>query len=172
MKKLLFQLALAALPFLCIAQNKAVSEFYQKYSQEDNLLDIKLSGGLLNLVANKMAEDGDKKVIRKISAIRVLVMEEGNKVKKEDYNSLLRSAKNDAYEALIKVRDGQDHIEILVREKNNTITNVLLLVNGQDNFIMLSLEGSLQFSDLNDIDLNVDGGSFFKKIPEKRKRGV
>lgn len=169
MKKLLFLLALAALPFLCFAQNKAIKEFYQKYSQYDNLLDIKLQGGLLNLVANKTIENGDKEVVRKIAAIRVLIMEDGQTVKKEDYNQLIQSAQSDAYEALIKVRDGNDHIEILVREENNLITNVLLLINGENNFVMLSLEGKLQFSDLNNIDLDLQGGGFFKKIPEKRK---
>ena len=139
MKKPLFLLALAALPFLCLAQSKAINEFYNKYSQDEHFLDIKLSGGLLNLVASKTDNEDDKRVIRKITALRALVLEEGNMVKKEDYTKLLREAKADSFEELIKVRDGGDNVEILIREKGNAISHVLLLVNGENSFVCASL---------------------------------
>ncbi|MBX2870645.1 MAG: DUF4252 domain-containing protein [Saprospiraceae bacterium] len=170
MKKPLFLLALAALPFLCLAQSKAINDFYNKYSQDEHFLDIKLSGGLLNLVASKTDDEQDKRVIRKITALRALVLEEGHSVKKEDYTKLLRDAKADSFEELIKVRDGSDNIEILIREKGNAISHVLLLVNGKDNFVLLSLEGLLQFSDLNDIHIDIKGADFLRNLPERRKR--
>lgn len=170
MKKPLFLLALAALPFLCLAQSKAINEFYNKYSQDEHFLDIKLSGGLLNLVASQTDDEGDKQVIRKITALRALVLEEGQMVKKEDYARLLQGAKADSFEELIKVRDGGDHVEVLIREKGNAISHILLLVNGEDSFVLLSLEGLLQFSDLNDINIDVKGADFLRKLPERRKR--
>ncbi|NET37104.1 MAG: DUF4252 domain-containing protein [Cyanothece sp. SIO1E1] len=170
MKKPLFLLALAALPFLCLAQSKAINEFYNKYSQDEHFLDIKLSGGLLNLVASQTDDEGDKQVIRKITALRALVLEEGQMVKKEDYAKLLQGAKADSFEELIKVRDGGDHVEVLIREKGNAISHILLLVNGEDSFVLLSLEGLLQFSDLNDINIDVKGADFLRKLPEHRKR--
>lgn len=170
MKKPLFLLALAALPFLCLAQSKAINDFYNKYSQDEHFLDIKLSGGLLNLVASKTDNENDKRVIKKITALRALVLEEGHSVKKEDYTQLLRSAKADSFEELIKVREGTDNIEILIREKGNAISHVLLLVNGEDKFVLLSVEGLLQFSDLNDIHIDVEGIDWFRKVPERRSR--
>ncbi len=161
-------MALAALPFLCLAQSKAINDFYNKYSQDDHFLDIKLSGGLLNFLASKTDDDKDKQVLKKLTTLRALVLEEGHEVEMEDYRQLLRSAKSDNFEELIKVRDGSDHVEILIREKGNAISHILLLVHGKEKFVLLSLEGLLQFSDLNDIDIDVEGSRFFKKIPEKR----
>ncbi len=170
MKKPLFLLALVALPMLCLAQSKAINEFYNKYRQDEHFLDIKLSGGLLNLVANKTEDEQDKRVIRKITALRALVLEEGHSVREEDYTQLLRDAKADSFEELIKVRDGGDKVEILIREKGNAISHVLLLVNGEDSFVLLSLEGLLQFSDLNNIHIDIKGADFLRDLPERRKR--
>ena len=99
----------------------------------------------------------------------VLVMEEGNLVQPDEYRRLVKDIHQSQFEQLLTIRDGGDDIGFYIREKGDTITDVVLLVNGSDGFILLSLEGLLKFSDLNDLHIDVEGANHFEKLPEKKK---
>jgi len=168
MKLQLTILAFCCLPFLAAAQSKPILQFYDQYQGLDNVSDIKLQGWVLRLASRFADEEQGEKLLQKITQLRVMTMEDGNLVTPRDYQRLLRDVKRDAFEELIKVKDKGQHIDLLIREKEKTITDVLLMIHEADGFILLSLEGALQFSDLNDIDIEVEGIDQFKKLPERK----
>jgi Domain of unknown function (DUF4252) len=112
-------------------------------------------------------ENINKNVLDKISQIRLLVSEE-NFVTKNDYTKLKKNLKKDSFEDLMKINSEGTKIDILIRENGKYISEVVLLINDDEDFIMISLEGNFQYSDLNDLNLNIDGGNYLKKLPEKR----
>ena len=95
-------------------------------------------------------------------------MEEGNLVSASEYKNLLKDIRQSSFEELLKIREGQQDIGFYIREKGDTITDVLLLVNGESQFVLLSLEGLLKFSDLNDLHIDIDGAEHFERLPEKK----
>ena len=155
-------------PFFAFTQPKAIAQFYEKYTQHENVTDVKLQGWLLEIASNFADDEQAKKILNKITYLRVLVMEEGNLVSPEEYKNLLKDIRQSSFEELFKIREGQQDIGFYIREKGDSITDVLLLVNGEDEFVLLSLEGLLKFSDLNDLNIDIDGAGHFKKLPEKK----
>jgi len=155
-------------PLFSWGQVTAIQHFYDKYQSLEKVQDIKLQGWVLELASEFTDEEQGRRLLRNITQLRVLIMEEGNLVSHREYNDLLRDLRRVSFEELIKVRESDSQVDLLIREKGDTITDVLVLISGDDGFVLLSLEGALKFSDLNDLNIDVQGAEQFKKLPEKK----
>jgi len=122
-------------------------------------------------LASSFSDDDDdaQHLLRKITSLRVLTMENGNLVTPDAYNQLLKSVKQEAFEELMQVKQDGQKIEFLIREKGDRITDLLLLISGNDGFTLLSLEGALKFSDLNNLNIEIEGSEHLKKLPKDKK---
>lgn len=152
-----------------MGQTKSIKSFYNKYKRYEEVTSVKMQGWVIRLAA-KFTDDKDaKKVMRQISKLRVLTMENGNLVSPKDYHTLIQHLKKDDFEVLLKIREGGQTIDFYAREKDDTISDLLLLVNGQDEFVMISLEGQLRFEDIRNLTIDAEGSEHFEKIPIKQK---
>lgn len=154
---------------LCVqAQTPSIDQFFEKYNAYENTLDITLQGWMLK-GASLFSEDEDsKKLMRKISKLRVLILDEGSLISKQEVGRLLKNVRGHQFEDLMEVRDEGNKINFLIRENNKQITNVLMLLKGEEDFMLISLEGLLKFEDLNQIEIDIEGGDHFKKVPKDR----
>ena len=169
MKNIIIMAFIAILPSLAFGQNKSIEKFYNKYKSQENVTDINLQGWVLELAAS-FSDDESEKVLEKISKLRVLIIEEGNLVNGSEYNQLVKEVKKDSFEELMQFKDGNEKVDIMLREKGKKITNVLLIARGNDGFIMLSLEGNLNWKDLKSLEIDVEGAEHLKKLPEDMPR--
>lgn len=161
---------LACLPTFMNGQSKYITRFYDHYKSQEEVTNINLRGFVLNLVGTFADDDHAREVLKKVSHLRLLMMEDANLVSPGEYTALIRGIKSDHFEELLVLREGQQRIEFFLREDGDTITDVLMLLNGEDEFILLSLEGAFNFSDLNDLKIDIDGGEHFSKLPDRKPR--
>lgn len=152
------------------AQSQAILHFYQQFKGYDNATRLSLKGVVLRIASGFTDDKDARRLLRKVSHLRLLVIEEDNPVSAEDYTQLLRGIESDSFEQLLQVREGNQRIEFYLRENGDTITDVLMLLRDEGEFILLNLEGKLKFSDLNDLQIDVDGAQHLGKLPEKRPR--
>lgn len=170
MRKILLLAMLLGVAGLSFAQTKAVQSFYNKYKDMDGVENVRLQGWLIKLASSFADDDPDaKRLLKKITQLRILTMDQGNLVSQQEYNNLVKNIKQDHFEDLFLIKDNGQNVQFLIREKGDTITDVIMLVSGGDEFVLLSLEGVLKFSDLNDLNIEVDGSDHFKKLPEDKK---
>jgi len=151
-----------------LSQADPIRRFFNQYKDYDDVTHVKLQGWLLKIASRHADDDSAEKLLRKISHLRIMTMENGSLVTPASYNQLLREVRDESFEDLLQLREGSERIDILFKEKNGEITDVLLLISSEDEFMLLNLEGRLKFSDLNDLDIEVEGGDYFKKIPEEK----
>lgn len=169
MKNFLFVILVGLMPLFSTAQNPNVKAFYDKYMGQENVTNVNLQGWVLQMAAKFSDDENGEKLLQKITKLRVMVMEERNLVSKNDYQSLVKSIHKDRFEKLMEIRDGAEKIDFFIQEDGDEISNLLMLINGDDEFILVSLEGNLKFSDLQDLNFEINGGDQFKKIPKKKK---
>ena len=166
MKNILIAIAMLAIPMSGFCQNESIEQFYNKYIENENVTDINLKGWVLSLASLIADEKTGEEVLEKITQLRIMVADEKNIVSKSDLKKLMKDVRKNSFEDLMTVRDGNDRINFMVREKEDgTITNVLVIVNGDKEFILLSLEGALDFEDLKKLQFDVEGGDVFTKLP-------
>lgn len=163
-----------ALAFLFIVpafgQTKSINKFYNKYKHQENVTDVKVRGWLIKLASSQVDDEQAENILKKVTQLRVLVVDGFEGVKSNDYNKLINDVEKDSFEEILRIREGKDNIRAMVKSDGDKISNVLLFVDGEDQFVMLSLEGSLDFSDLNDLHFDVEGGDAFEKIPEEKPK--
>ena len=171
MKKYLFSLIILLLGWVhSNAQTEVIKNFYDKYTKKENVEDITLKGWLLKIASEINGDDQVSDVLDKITQLRILIMEDGNLVSPKAYKQFVNDIQEQDFEELIQLKEGGELVECYIREEGDDITNILLMVHEKDGFILLSLEGLLQLKDLKNININVDGGEYIKKIPSEKHR--
>ncbi|MCB0631910.1 MAG: DUF4252 domain-containing protein [Saprospiraceae bacterium] len=170
MRNMLLYTLFILLPALGVAQSKYITQFYNQYKSYEDVTNINLKGFVLRLAGNFVDDENARKVIRKVSHLRLLMVEDTELVTAEDYTFLIKGLKSDSFEELMQIRDKGNHIDFYLREDGDRITDVIMLLRGEDEFLMLSLEGAFRFSDLNDLHIDIDGGEYFSKLPDKKTK--
>lgn len=150
------------------AQSKNIHNFYNKYAAYDNATDINVQGWVLKLASAFSEDEKAQNTLDKITQLRILIMEDENLVTYDDRKDLIRSLEKDKFETFLQVRDGGDKIDFFIREDGDQITNILMVVNGKDGFILLSLEGLLNLEEIKDLNIDIEGSEYLKKLPKHR----
>ena len=151
--------AITLLPFLMTAQTVSINEFYRKYkaSDEENT-HMTLPGWVVKLgvgIAKGQAEGKDEKQAlamgKKIGKVRILTFEDSNPVSKKDLDRLTEGVRKERFEDLVMVRDEGTNVHLMIREKREKIKNLLILVNEEDSFTMVSLKSKLKYEEIQDL---------------------
>lgn len=171
MKNVLIVLAFCFVSNLAPAQSGPIQDFYQKYKSMDQVENIQMKGWVLKLIA-QFTEEKEEKWLRQITRLRLLNIADGQLVPQTDYQDLVRKVHDHRFEDLLDVRDQGEHVRIMVREKEDYISDILLLVRGTDSFTLLSLEGALRLQDLKNLQLDIEGGDHFQRIPASGKATI
>lgn len=166
-------IALLCLPIVSFSQSKAIEDFYNKYKNHEDISKVELKGWVLKLVA-KFTDEADTTddFLRKITKLRVLSMDEGNLVSKSEYNTLLKKVHSDRFEDLMHFKDGDGNVKILIREGASAVTDILMVISSEDSFTLLSLEGRLKFSDIQNLslDLDIEGAEHLEKVKKDGRK--
>ena len=160
-------LALVTVGIQAQSQINAIDKYFQQYVEDERFTVVYISSKLFQMIGkldiDKFDDEAETQAIMEIAkdleGLRILVAE-------EDAMKFYREAKSKIdtkeYEVLMTVRDREgDNVEFLVREDGNSIIQeLLLLVGGEDEFVLLSFVGNL---DLNKIS------NFAKTIEDEEK---
>ncbi len=165
MKKIFLIISLAIFSSTLFAQ-KSVKRFYNKYKHSENVTNVKVQGWMIKSVLKFVEEFEGEDIVKKVKKLRVLSMENGNSVSKKDLNKLIKGVKEENFEDLMTVREGSTNIRFLVRDSDENIKNLLVIVSEAEEFILISIECDLKWKDLKNIDFNkIKGGEYFKVLP-------
>lgn len=142
-----------------------LDQFFNQYSDYENVNKVSLEGGLLKLVGNSSKEGEFLSKLNKLTAIWI---EDYNPISKKEVNYLLKSLRKDRYERLITARSGTSNVKFMIQENGRYISSVILLIDDIDNFLLINLSGNLDYEDLSKMDIDINGMEHFKKLPKKR----
>lgn len=168
MRKIFLMAALLCVAGAIFAQSQAVKAFYDQYRGLEDVENIKLRGWMLRMASNLTESADEAQVLRKISKLQILATERTDLVSTQDRRRFLSSLRKDAFEDLITIRKDGEVVEMLVRENGETITDLILMVSGGDEFVLINMEGALKFSDLNDLNIDVEGAEHLKELPDNK----
>jgi len=162
MKKITLILASLIISVSMMAQESLINSYFEKYSSDDNFTKVTINQKMFSLFAN--FEGGTEEETEFMQAISKL---EGLKIITAD--SLENSAKlfktvaadiNKAgYEELMSVTDAEENVKFSIKEKNGIVTELIMLVGGNEEFVLLSLYGEINLKDVSKIasGLNMSG---------------
>lgn len=179
MKYLLSTIVVLLFAISVQAQNDAISKYFDRYLDDDNFTVVYVSGKMFSMIAKidiDELKDEEAQVImdvaKDIKGLRVLVTEENPKQYYKEARKLINV--DDGYEVLLTVRDKGDNVNFWIKETNNVIEELFLLVGGEDEFVMVSFLGRLDLNKIAQLadKIEMSGAEHLMKIGESMEKEV
>lgn len=151
---------------LCTAtgiSQKSIDALFQKYADHDHVTKINFSGSFLN----NFIEDEPKFKDSNIKNFRLLIFEKENLMTNTDQNVVVADLKRNKYEELMHIRSKDGDVDFYVKDSNDYITDLVMMVESEDHNILLELDGKIHYDVFDDIDINFEGSDHLKKIKRK-----
>lgn len=154
MKQLLVLLIAAFTSTMISAQTP--SEIFSRYSGEENVVHLKMNGSMFKSDSEKYRSD--------IDDIEVLVLPKDHLKGRVDLESFSRVARSSDYDTLMEVISGNDRVEVFSKGSGEEFSSIIVNVFGEENLVLVRLDGTIFKSDLDKIDFNNDGANFLEQL--------
>ncbi|MEN0046769.1 MAG: DUF4252 domain-containing protein [Bacteroidota bacterium] len=165
---------LVILALLCqipsFGQGNYLEKFIERHADKADANSLSLNDWSLKLTSSFINRETGKKIKNKVTQLRLLTSENPSFASNNDIRGLISSLKKDRFESLIEVREKGNNVKFMIREDRETVTDVLMLVQGTDGFVLLSLEGLFKLKDLKNFQMDIDGGEHFRHLSKVRER--
>ncbi|MEM6965528.1 MAG: DUF4252 domain-containing protein [Bacteroidota bacterium] len=171
MKYLLSVITMLLLTISVQAQNDAIARYFDKYLDDENFTVVFVSGKMFTMLSKidiEELKDEEAQAIldvaKDIKGLRVLVTEVEPRQYYKEARKLINT--DDGYEVLLTVRDKGDNVNFWIKETNNVIEELFLLVGGEDEFVLVSFLGRLDLNKIAQLanTLDVEGAEHLEKI--------
>ncbi|SEW50813.1 DUF4252 domain-containing protein [Chitinophaga arvensicola] len=169
---LLFLVAIFASYHLSAQQGSVIERFFQKYENDRSFTVITITPKMFSMFAKVDPGDADAKnmmkVIQKLKGLRILTKETT-----KDGPRLYREAAaflGSDFEELMTVRDKDSDLKFLVKEDaRGNINELVMLVGSSDEFLAMSLVGTLDLNEISQIanGINIQGMDKLKNVKKK-----
>ena len=137
-------------------QSKTIENFHQKYEDDRDAKVVTLSGGLFELLSNIASWDESDEEAQAISRIAdniksmqilsIPMYKSGFDA--SDIEKMREDLRKESYEELMTARDGSDKVYFLTQGDNDTVKNMLVLIQEKEDFAVMNINGSLEMKDL------------------------
>jgi vacuolar-type H+-ATPase subunit F/Vma7 len=130
----------------------AISKYFSKYVDDERFTVVYISGKMFDLFGRMELDLEDDElaavqdVVKELKGLRILVAEENVAGL---YDEAVSSINTTEYEVLMQVRSAdEENVQFLVKDDGETLSELLLLVGGQDEFVLMSFIGNLDLSNI------------------------
>ncbi len=166
MKRVIFLLAVFALPAMMIAQNSAVDKLFNKYKGKDGVTTVMIGPELFRVMKGMEIDDLKDSDIPfdKVSSVKILTIEDDDAFEGVNfYNEVKGELKTDDFAELMTIDDGGETVRMWMKADKAVVTEFLMIVGGDDN-VLIYITGNFNMNDLEelagsfdeDLDINLD----------------
>lgn len=125
---------------------------YWKYKDYDGAVALTVPRWIIHTGSWFLDEKTDRQLIRKVRKARVLVFEnDDNPVTDADVQRFFAKAKKRNLEELLYVRSPEARIWVLAKERGEAIRKIVVLVQSEQAFALVSIRGKLRYEDIGDL---------------------
>ena len=178
MKKLTILSIMMVFTTLAFAQDDAISKFFSKYEDDENFTHVTITSRMFGLFANLDAEDAeDKELLDAVSKVKGLKIITKDELEKSEANALYKEAfdliPEKEYDELMTVRDKDSDMKFLIKEEGGVITELIMVMHGDNEFFLLSLIGDIDLKQISRLSksMSIDGFEHLKNIDKDEDTG-
>jgi len=144
MKKLIILSFIALLSFSAVAQPSQADKLFIKYRGMDGVMSFYIPGFICRFAASVGDLDAEEEeLLRTIRSIKILTVEHPVLNHKLNFAKEIRYDRMDErYQLLLEVHDPEEDVLIFAREKNHCITELVIIVGGDEN-AMVCIKGRM-----------------------------
>jgi hypothetical protein len=178
MKTIIGGLAMMLVSIAAFPQGDAVTKFFAKYQDDETFSQVTVSSKMFSLLMDMQVDNPeDQEVINAISKLKGLRIlgkdhtRDGRTLYKEALSLL--PAKD--YEELMSVRDDDKDMKFFIRSGSGAgkIAELVMVMGGNDDFMVLSLFGDIDLKQIGKIGskMDISGLDHLHKLDKNNKGG-
>ncbi len=152
------------------AQEDAISNYFEQYLEDENFTVVYISARMFQLFSKLDLEDEENQevleAIKDLRGIRILTTEHNTM---QYYKEAKKKINTKGYEILMTVRDEDENVEFLIKEEGDKISELLLLVGGEEDFVLMSFIGTIDINKIAKLSksMEIDGLEHLEKIEDE-----
>jgi hypothetical protein len=157
MKKSVIIVMITMMASATFAQD-AISKFFSKYQNDESFNQVNISSKMFGLITNMEIETPEDKdiaeAISKLKGLKILQKEDARNARdlyKEAFSLIPKD-----YEELMTVRDKDKDIKFMIKEAGGKISELLMVMGGNSEFMVLSLFGEIDLKQVSRIGKKMD----------------
>jgi len=149
-------------------QNDAITKYFNQYRDDDRFTMVSINKKMFELIANVAEEDVDDEVmemLKEMDGLKILTTSDNPK---RFYDEAIAKFNTEEYAELMTVRDKNQNIRFMVKDKDGgkIVDELLLLVGGDEEFVMLSFVGKIYLNKIGKLakGMDIDGIEHLEKL--------
>ena len=158
MKKVIAVVVLLVLVDETFAQD-AITKFFNKYQNDETFSAVTVSSKMFGLFTNMESDTPEDKeileAISKLKGLRIIGKEDARNAR-ELYKEAFTLIPMKEYEELMSVRDKDKDMKFLIKENGGKISELLMIMGGNEQFMVLSLFGEIDLKQISRIGKKMD----------------
>ncbi|MCF6171217.1 MAG: DUF4252 domain-containing protein [Bacteroidales bacterium] len=169
MKKGLLIIAMFLLSLGVMAQGKVITKYFNQLEDNEAYTKVSVSQKMFSMFTELEAgSDAEKDFLQAVSKLKGLKVIVGDSL--ADAAAMYKQANVDmdkaGYEELMSIKDADENFKFSIIEKDGIIRELLMVVGGNQSFIMLSLYGEIDLNSISKIaqEMHVEGLEELGKI--------
>ena len=176
MKKLMVGAVMMLMSVATFAQGDAITKFFAKYQDDETFSQVTISSKMFSLLTDMQVDKPEDQeiinAISKLKGLRILGKDharDGRTLYKEAL--ALLPAKD--YEELMSVRDEDKDMKFFIRggATPSKIAELVMVMGGNDDFMVLSLFGDIDLKQIGKIGakMDIDGLDHLKNLKDQKE---
>lgn len=166
MKNLMFLLLFSFFGTSAFAQIDAIEKYFDKYMDDENFSVVYVSPKMFKMVSKVIDEDTNDEVadvIKDLKGLRILKTSINSKAFFKDAKSKINT---NEYELLMTARDNGQNIEFFTKESGDIISELLLMIGGDEDFVLMSFVGDINLNKVAKLakTLDIEGADYLKEL--------
>ena len=133
------------------AQISKLDQIFEQYKEQKGVTSIKIGKPMFKMLNKMKINDADvetiKPLLNKINSIKMLVFENAGSAIQNEVSTAMSNLR---YEELLVVNSEGNKIRFLAEDvEGESLSNLLLSINSDDETVFMILDGSLKYDDIN-----------------------
>jgi hypothetical protein len=177
MKKIIVGFAMMLISVAAFSQGDAITKFFAKYQDDETFSQVTISSKMFSLLMDMQVENSQDQdiinAISKLKGLRVLGKDHARDGRTL-YKEALSLLPTKDYEELMSVRDDDKDMKFFIRSGPTAgkISELVMVMGGNDDFMVLSLFGDIDLKAIGKIGskMDISGLDHLHKL-DKNDRG-
>lgn len=156
-----------------LAAQDAIDRYFDQLQEDPNVTSITISSKMFQLFAKLDSESEEGKsameAMRGLKGIRILSKENGDAELNKSFHKALNSLGKE-YETLMSVDDKEEKVRFFIREKEDVVEELLMLVGGSNTFFVMSISGNIDLAKISSLSksMNVGGMNYLEGLEDAK----
>ncbi len=151
-----------------VAQDDAISKYFDKYLDDEKFTVVYITPKAFQMLSKLDLNDPQaneiKGVFQDLRGIRILTLD--GQDGRPYYKEAITKVNTAEYDLLMSVRSDGENVRFWTKESGGVISELLMLVGGADEFVMISFIGKIDLHKISKLSNNtqVKGLKFLKEV--------